>query len=89
MALTLRPAGLSSQAYADWLDYIVYDDGKPVGRIYEDRCAWPELKWFWSITAFVPLSLGTKTNSRTSTIESAKAEFKASWEQCRSAGLRN
>ena len=89
MSLTLRPTGLSSPAYADWLDYTVYDDAKPVGRMYEDKMALPELRWLWSITAFVPLSLGIKTNSRTSTIESAKAEFRASWEQCRSAGLRN
>jgi len=78
--------GLSSPAYANQLDYTVYDDGKSVGRMYEDKMARPELRWFWSITVFVPLSLGIKTNSRTSTIESAKAEL--SWEQCRSARSR-
>ena len=36
MPLTLRPAGLSSPAYRDWLD--------------EDRHSKPELRWFWSIT---------------------------------------
>ena len=44
MPLALRHTGLSSPAYADWLDYTVYDDGKPVGRMYEDKMAEPELR---------------------------------------------
>ena len=52
MALTLRPTGLSSPAYADRLDYTIFDNGKPVGRMYEDKHA-PELPWFWSITVYV------------------------------------
>jgi hypothetical protein len=35
--LTLRPTGLSSPAYRDWLDYVIVEDGRDVGRIYEDR----------------------------------------------------
>jgi hypothetical protein len=35
--LTLRPTGLSSSAYQDWLDYLVVEDGRDVGRLYEDR----------------------------------------------------
>jgi hypothetical protein len=45
MPLTLRPTGLSSPAYRDWADYIVRDDGRDVGRIYEDRHSRPELRW--------------------------------------------
>jgi hypothetical protein len=53
MPLTLRPAGLSSPAYRDWLDYVIVEDGRDVGRLYEDRHSKPELRWFWSITMYV------------------------------------
>jgi hypothetical protein len=61
MPLTLRPTGLSSPAYRDWLDYVIVADGRAVGRIYEDRHTSPDLqvprrldslgsaRWFWSI----------------------------------------
>jgi hypothetical protein len=32
MALSLRPTGLSSPAYRDWLDYVIVDRGPRVGR---------------------------------------------------------
>jgi hypothetical protein len=35
--LKLRPSGLSSPAYRDWLDYVIVEDSRDVGRIYEDR----------------------------------------------------
>ena len=41
MPLTLRPTGLASPAYRDWADYIVLEDGRAVGRIYEDRHTLP------------------------------------------------
>jgi len=50
MPLTLRPTGLSSPAYRDWFDYVIVEDGRDVGRVYEDRHSRPELRWFWSIT---------------------------------------
>jgi hypothetical protein len=31
-------------------DYIVTEDGRSIGRIYEDRHTPPEQRWFWSIT---------------------------------------
>ena len=34
--LSMRKTGLSSPAYADWSDCVVYDDGRPIGRIYEN-----------------------------------------------------
>jgi hypothetical protein len=49
--LTLRPTGLSPPVYRDQLDYEVLEDGRLVGRIYEDLHALPELRWFWSISA--------------------------------------
>ena len=36
MPLTMRPTGGHSPVYADRQDWTIYDDGKPVGRIYED-----------------------------------------------------
>ena len=42
MPLTLRPTGLASPAYRDWADYIVLEDGRAVGRIYEDRQTLPD-----------------------------------------------
>ena len=53
MPLTLRPTGLASPAYRDWADYIVLEDGRAVGSIYEDRHTLPNLRWFWSITVYV------------------------------------
>ena len=35
--LTLRHTGLSSPAYRDWEDYVIVEDGRDVGRLYEDR----------------------------------------------------
>jgi hypothetical protein len=35
--LTMRPTGLASPAYATWEDWTALDDGRVVGRIYEDR----------------------------------------------------
>lgn len=34
--LTLRPTGLSPPIYRDQLDYEVLEDGRPIGRMYED-----------------------------------------------------
>jgi hypothetical protein len=45
MPLTLRPTGLASPVYADWLDYTVIEDGREIGRMYEDNYA-RSLRWF-------------------------------------------
>jgi hypothetical protein len=58
--LTLRRTGLSSPAYRDWLDYVIVEDGRDVGRLYEDRHSRPDLRWFWSITVYVNPMLGSK-----------------------------
>jgi len=62
--LTLRPTGLSSPIYRDQLDYGVLEDGRPIGRMYEDLHALSELRWFWSITVFVGDRPGVTTNGR-------------------------
>ena len=67
--LTLRPTGLSSPAYRDWLDYVIVEDGRDVGRLYEDRNTLPALRWFWSITVYVNPMLGIVTSGRAPSIE--------------------
>ena len=38
MALTLRPTGGPSRVYQHRQDWTIFDDGKPVGRIYVSEC---------------------------------------------------
>ena len=83
MPLTLRPAGLSSPAYRDWLDYVIVEDGRDVGRLYEDRHSKPELRWFWSITVYVNPRLGIITSGRAASLDEAKAQFLTNWQRCR------
>jgi hypothetical protein len=46
-----------------------------IGRMYEDFHALPELRWFWSITAFVGYRPGVTTNGQVPTHTEAKARF--------------
>jgi len=73
-SLSMRKTGLSSPAYADWFDCVVYDDGRPIGRIYEDRHTLPELRWFWSLTVLGAGHARIPYNGRVPTLEQAKAE---------------
>ena len=79
MRLSMRKTGLASPAYADRFDCVVYDDGRPIGRIYEDRHALPELRWYWSLTALGSGHAGLPTSGRAPTLEAAKAELAASF----------
>jgi hypothetical protein len=57
--LTLRCTGLSSPALSRLARlYIIVEDGRDVGRLYEDRHGKPEYRWFWSITVYVNPKLG-------------------------------
>jgi len=86
MTLSLRPTGLRYPPFADWADYNVMEDGKVIGRIYEDRHTPAEYRWFWSITAFhVDPALGITTNDRVPTLDEAKAEFRKAWSQVRAS----
>jgi hypothetical protein len=80
--LTLRHSGLSSPAYRDWLDYVIVEDGRDVGRLYEDRNSRPELRWFWSITVYINPMLGITTSGRAPSLEAAKSQFLISWQRC-------
>jgi hypothetical protein len=81
--LTLRHTALSSPAYRDTIDYIVIEDGRSIGRIYEDRHSRPELRWFWSITVYVDPKLGITTSGRAPSLDRAKAQFLPNWQKCR------
>jgi hypothetical protein len=69
------PTGLSPPVYRDLLDYEVIEDGRSIGRMYEDRHVLPEQQWFWSITVFVGYREGVTTYGRAPTFEEAKARF--------------
>ena len=78
MALTLRPTDLNrSPATAHLEDWIVLDDGKPIGRIYQRHApANADVAWFWSITTYVEPRAGLRTSGTTGTLEAAKAAFR-------------
>jgi hypothetical protein len=77
--LTTRKTGLASPAYVDWTDLTIYDAGRAVGRICEDRHSQPELRWFWFITMLGTRHAGIKTEGRASTLEEAKRQFQENW----------
>src|SRR5436190_13462194 len=81
--LTLRATGLSPPVYRDQLDYLVIEDGRAIGRLYEDWHALVELRWFWSITVFVGSRAGVATHGRVATLEQAKARLLSNWQNCR------
>ena len=83
MLLTMRPTGGHSPVYADRQDWTIYDDGKPVGRIYEDASVGTpvDLRWFWSITVYVDPKTGIPTSGKVATLDEAKAQFQAAWRQ--------
>jgi len=85
MALTLRPTDLErSPATADLEDWIVLDDGMPIGRIYQRHApANADVAWFWSITTYVEPHSGLRTSGMTDTIDAAKAEFRDSYDKWR------
>jgi len=86
MPLSLRRTGFSSPIYADKADYCVIENGKVIGRIYEEWYTPPDLRWFWSVTAFhIDPPLEITANGRVPTLEEAKARFKSSWDRVRAA----
>ena len=78
MALTMRPAGLSSAIDKDRGDYTVFCGEWNIGRIYEVRGGPEHLRWFWALH-FPSKPENLRTDNRVATLEAAKAEFEASW----------
>jgi hypothetical protein len=79
VSLTVRKTGSASLAYQQWADYTVYDRGRAIGRIYEDRAMRPALRWFRSIPVIGARHTGIRTDGCTATLEQAKAELRANW----------
>jgi len=80
MVLLLRPTGLSDDP--ERKDWSVIEGGAVVGRICEDLAvANPELRWFWSIFASRTNPRRLAQTGRAPTLDEAKAQFRASWEE--------
>ena len=62
---------------------MIVENGQDVGRLYEDRHAKAELRWFWSITVYVYPMLVITTSGRAPSLDEAKAQFLSSWRKCR------
>jgi len=83
MALTLhRTLSTAANRNQNWLDYVIVNDGRYVGRLYEDRHSRPASRWFWAITIYVNPKLGISTSGRASSLKQAKAQFLTSWRKC-------
>jgi hypothetical protein len=74
MPLTMRPTGRHSPVYADRLDWTIFDDGEPVGRIYEHAGAGTpaDLRWFWSIIVYVDPKAGIVTSGKVPTLDESQ-----------------
>jgi hypothetical protein len=73
VTLILRPAGVSSPIYRE--------NGREIGRMYEDCQAPRELRWFWSITVYVDPKIEIRMKGHTTTLDHAKEQFRRSWER--------
>jgi hypothetical protein len=82
MPLTMRATGLSSGIDKDRKDWSIFDEGEPVGRIYEDASASTPaaLRWFWSVTVYVNPKAGIVTSGKVPTLAVAKAKFETNVE---------
>jgi hypothetical protein len=74
MALTMRPAGLSSGIDQDRADYTVFCGEWNIGGIYEVRGGPEHLRWFWAFH-FPSKPESLRTDNRVATLDVAKAEF--------------
>jgi hypothetical protein len=81
MHLSKRKTDPTSPAHADWFDCVVCEGGRKIGRIYEDRNALPELRWYWSLTVLGACHVEIPTSGRAPTLDEAKAQFEASFKK--------
>jgi hypothetical protein len=52
-----------------------------MGRIYQFRDGPDSLRWSWSLYGILGKPLGLRSDGRAPTLEAAKAQFEASWQQ--------
>jgi hypothetical protein len=65
-------------------DYVVLDGERSVGRIYKDTTS---PRWIWSVNTS-PYPAPPPNNGLTPTLEEAKREFKARYEEMKRMGVR-
>jgi hypothetical protein len=78
MALRLRPQKHVRPAYRDHADSAVMSNEYVVGRIYEERHAPEELRWFWALNGVHAPQVVT-TSGKVATLEQAKAQLAENW----------
>jgi hypothetical protein len=78
MALRLRPQKRVTPVYRDLADYSVMSNELVVGRIYEDRTAPEELRWYWTLNGVHGPRMVT-TSGKVATLEQAKAQLAGNW----------
>lgn len=74
MTLTLRKTVIKGETAHG--DYLVLDDGKPIGRIYMSHGPNGSIRWIWNIQIHDPARVA---NGASASFEEAKAAFKARW----------
>jgi len=79
MGLTLRPTGIGSAADKGCTDYTLFSGEFAVGRIYEERGAPADLKWFWAITGIFGTPADMRMDGHAPTLESAEAQLGENW----------
>lgn len=79
MGLALRSTGLDAPADKGRSDYTLFSGEFAVGRIYEERGAPADLKWFWAITGIFGTPADMRMDGHASTLESAQAQLGESW----------
>jgi hypothetical protein len=77
MALSFRPTVIAGEEIEN--DYCVIYDGRSVGRIYKTHRLNGSLVWDWHVNP--PLPIPSWCYGSAESLEAAKDQFKAAWEQ--------
>ena len=75
-----RPQKRVTPVYRDLADYAVLSRELVIGRIYEDRTAPEELRWYWTLNGVHAPQIVT-TSGKVATLEQAKAQLAAQWQK--------
>jgi len=78
MALRLRPQKRVTPVYRDLADYAVLSHELVIGRIYEDRMAPDDLRWYWTLNG-VHAPRIVKTSGKVATLDQAKVQLAENW----------